>query len=117
MDSIKKKMQSLANETSSAVSMSRFERWEREVTSTNATADHLEEQVKAIQKKIQQTESAFDVTTEDLFNQTIKLEEMETKAGNAEGQVGDLARRLMLRRGWPSLSLFGPIHPYRQTRA
>ena len=83
MDSIKKKMQSLANETSSAVS--RFERWEREVTSTNATADHLEEQVKAIQKKIQQTESAFDVTTEDLFNQTIKLEEMEKKAGNAEG--------------------------------
>lgn len=35
-------------------------------------------------------------TTEDLFNQTIKLEEMEKKAGNAEGQVGDLARRLML---------------------
>jgi len=94
MDSIKKKMQSLANETSSAVS--RFAKWEKEVTSTNATADHLEDQVKAIQKKIQQTESAFDVTTEDLFNQTIKLEEMEKKAGNAEGQVGDLARRLML---------------------
>ena len=31
-----------------------------------------------------------------MFNQTIKLEEMEKKAGNAEGQVGDLARRLML---------------------
>ena len=31
-----------------------------------------------------------------LFNQTIKLEEMEKKAGNAEGQVGVLARRLML---------------------
>ena len=87
MDSIKKKMQSLANETSSAVS--RFERWEREVTSTNATADHLEEQVEAIQKKIQQTESAFDITTEDLFNQTIKIEEMEKKAGNAEGQEAD----------------------------
>ena len=65
MDSIKKKMQSLANETSSAVT--RFERWEREVTSTNATADHLEEQVKAIQKKIQQTESAFDVSLYRLF--------------------------------------------------
>merc|ERR1711970_1015193 len=87
-------MQSLANETASAVA--RFERWEREVISTNTAADNLEEQVKAIQKKIQQTESAFDVTTEDLFNQTIKLEEMEKKAGNAEGQVGDLARRLML---------------------
>jgi len=94
MDSIKKKMQSLANETSTAVS--RFEKWEKEVTSINANADQMEDQVKAIQKKIQQTESAFDVTTEDLFNQTIKLEEMEKKAGNAEGQVGDLARRLML---------------------
>ena len=52
--------------------------------------------VKNIQKKIQQTESAFDVATEDLFNQTIKLEEMEKKANNAEGQVGDLARRLLL---------------------
>ena len=28
--------------------------------------------------------------------QTLKLEEMEKKAGNAEGQVGDLARRLLL---------------------
>jgi len=94
MDSIKKKMQSLANETASAVA--RFEKWEKEVNAANSTADGLEDQVKAIQKKIQQTESAFDVTTEDLFNQTIKLEEMEKKAGNAEGQVGDLARRLML---------------------
>jgi len=94
MDSIKKKMQSLANETASAVA--RFEKWEKEVNSANQTADGLEDQVKAIQKKIQQTESAYDVATEDLFNQTIKLEEMEKKAGNAEGQVGDLARRLML---------------------
>jgi len=94
MDSIKKKMQSLANETASAVS--RFERWEKEVNAANTTADQLEEQVKQVQKRIQQTESAFDVCTEDLFNQTIKLEEMEKKAGNAEGQVGDLARRLLL---------------------
>ena len=49
-----------------------------------------------LQRKIQQTESAFDVATEDLFNQTVKLEDMEKKAGNAEGQVGDLARRLLL---------------------
>ena len=87
-------MQSLANETASA--QARAAKWEKEVNSINATADQLEEQVKAIQKKIQQTESQFDVTTEDLFNQTIKLEEMEKKAGNAEGQVGDLGRRLML---------------------
>merc|ERR1712181_61717 len=68
-------------------------KWEKEVAAINSTADGFEEQVKNLQKKIQQTESAFDVCTEDLFNQTIKMEE---KAGNAEGQVGDLARRLLL---------------------
>jgi chromosome segregation ATPase len=94
MDSIKKKMQSLGNETAHATA--RAERWEKEVANINATADASEEQVKNLQRKIQQTESAFDVCTEDLFNQTIKLEEMEKKAGNAEGQVGDLARRLLL---------------------
>merc|ERR1712088_110231 len=94
MDSIKKKMQSLARETANATA--RAEKWEKEVAAINATADGFEEQVKNLQKKIQQTESAFDVCTEDLFNQTIKLEEMEKKAGNAEGQVGDLARRLLL---------------------
>jgi len=94
MDSIKKKMQSLANETASAVM--KFEKWEKELNRINENADSLEEQVKHIQKKIQQTESAFDVATEDLFNQTIKLEEMEKKANNAESQVGDLARRLLL---------------------
>lgn len=94
MDSIKKKMQSLANET--AMAKARAERWEKEVENINMMADQYEEQVRNLQKKIQQTESAFDVATEDLFNQTIKLEEMEKKAGNAEGCVGDLARRLLL---------------------
>merc|ERR1719192_2828540 len=41
-------------------------------------------------------ESAFDVCTEDLFNQTVKLEEMEKKAGNAEGDVSSLRSRLIL---------------------
>jgi len=94
MDSIKKKMQSLANETANA--RARAEKWDKEVNAINATADQYEDQVKALQKKIQATESQFDVCTEDLFNQTIKLEEMEKKAGNAEGNVGDLARRLLL---------------------
>merc|ERR1711997_1337776 len=94
MDSIKKKMQSLATETENAVA--RAQRWEKEVNATNATADGFEEQVRNLQRKIQQTESAFDVATEDMFNQTVKLEDMEKKAGNAEAQVGDLARRLLL---------------------
>merc|ERR1712158_154770 len=45
---------------------------------------------------MQAIESQFDVCTEDLFNQTIKLEEMEKKAGNAEGEVSALRSRLIL---------------------
>ena len=80
MDSIKKKMQSLASETANA--MARAERWEAEVTATNLEADHKEEVVRGLQKKIQATEGAYDACTEDLFNQTLKLEEMEKKANN-----------------------------------
>merc|ERR1712012_1135308 len=49
-----------------------------------------------IQKKMQVMESSFDVCTEDLFNQTVKLEEMEKKAGNAESEVSGLRSRLIL---------------------
>ncbi len=52
MDSIKKKMQSLANETANA--SARAERWEREVKRINETADQYEEQVRQLQKKIQE---------------------------------------------------------------
>merc|ERR1712038_1524344 len=45
---------------------------------------------------MQAMESAFDVCTEVLFNQTVKLEEMEKKAGNAEGEVSALRGRLIL---------------------
>merc|ERR1719262_1381389 len=45
---------------------------------------------------MQAMESQFDVCTEDLFNQTIKLEEMEKKAGNAESEVSSLRGRLIL---------------------
>jgi len=75
MDSIKKKMQSLANETANATA--RAERWEVEVDKNNHTADHFEEQVRTLQKKIQAMEGQFDACIEDLFNQTIKLEDME----------------------------------------
>merc|ERR1712130_953785 len=45
---------------------------------------------------MQVMESSFDVCTEDLFNQTVKLEEMEKKAGNAESEVSGLRSRLIL---------------------
>merc|ERR1712051_236288 len=45
---------------------------------------------------MQAMESSYDVCIEDLFNQTVKLEEMEKKAGNAEGEVSSLRSRLIL---------------------
>jgi len=94
MDSIKKKMEKLANETADAeFKISQYE----EIKAANeAEAEKFEEQVRNIQKKMQAMESAFDVCTEDLFNQSLKLEEMEKKAGNAEGEVSSLRSRLIL---------------------
>jgi len=94
MDSIKKKMEKLSNETADAES--RIAHFEEIKAQNEAEADKFEEQVRNIQKKMQAMESAFDVCTEDLFNQTVKLEEMEKKAGNAEGDVSSLRSRLIL---------------------
>merc|ERR1719348_32141 len=45
---------------------------------------------------MQAMEAQFDCCTEDLFNQTLKLEEMEKKAGSAESEVSALRSRLIL---------------------
>merc|ERR1719369_1602642 len=45
---------------------------------------------------MQAMEGQFDCCTEELFNQTIKLEEMEKKSGNAEAEVSALRSRLIL---------------------
>merc|ERR1712013_856957 len=94
MDSIKKKMEKLANETAEAEA--RIAHFEDIKSANEAEAERYEEHVRNIQKKMQVMESAFDVCTEDLFNQTVKLEEMEKKAGNAEGEVSALRSRLIL---------------------
>merc|ERR1712062_108650 len=94
MDSIKKKMEKLANETAEAEA--RIAHFEELKAQNEAEAEKFEEQVRNVQKKMQAMESQFDVCTEDLFNQTIKLEEMEKKAGNAEGEVSALRSRLIL---------------------
>ena len=94
MDSIQKKMQSLAQETVDG--KARAEKWERQHNAIDEKAEQSEEHVKNLQKKFQKTESKFDVCTEDLFNQSLKLEEMEKRAGAAEQMVGDRARRLLL---------------------
>merc|ERR1712109_17324 len=94
MDSIKKKMEKLANETAEAEA--RIAHFEEIKAQNEAEAEKFEEQLRTVQKKMQAMESAFDVCTEDLFNQTVKLEEMEKKAGNAEGEVSGLRSRLIL---------------------
>merc|ERR1711953_1319503 len=91
MDSIKKKMEKLSNETADAES--RIAHFEEIKAQNEAEADKFEEHVRNIQKKMQVMESSFDVCTEDLFNQTVKLEE---KAGNAESEVSGLRSRLIL---------------------
>ena len=48
-----------------------------------------------------------------IFNQTVKLEEMEKKAGNAEGEVSALRSRLILLQvNFQSLSLNGKFSLY-----
>ena len=86
MDSIKKKMEKLSNETADAESrIAHFEeikaqneaeadKFEEQVTDQEYTSEILDwvfqkRQVRNIQKKMQAMESAFDVCTEDLFNQ------------------------------------------------
>merc|ERR1712242_682874 len=78
MDSISKKMEKLANETAEAES--RIAHFEELKAQNEAEAEKFEEQVRNVQKKMQAMESQFDVCTEDLFNQTIKLEERLCKA-------------------------------------
>merc|ERR1711970_335226 len=85
MDAIKKKMEKLANETNDAEE--RIAHFEQVKAANELEADKFEEQLRVIQKKIQNMESSYDVCIEDLFNQTVKLEGMEKKAGNAEQEV------------------------------
>merc|ERR1712126_779457 len=88
MDSIKKKMEKLSNET--AIAEARISHFEEVKAANEAEAEKFEEQLRNVQKKMQAMESSFDVCTEDLLNQTLKLEEMEKKAGNAESEVSAL---------------------------
>jgi len=87
-------MEKLANETAEAEA--RIAHFDEIKAQNEAEAEKYEEQLRVVQKKMQAMESQFDVFTEDLFTQTIKLEEMEKKAGNAEGEVSALRSRLIL---------------------
>ena len=55
-----------------------------------------EEEVRDLQKKMQQLESDLDVTQEKLLNANQKLEEKEKALLNAEGEVAALNRRIQM---------------------
>ena len=61
MDSIKKKMEKLANETADAEA--RIAHFEEIKAANDAEADKFEDQLRNVQKKIQGMESQFDVCT------------------------------------------------------
>ena len=94
MDAIKKKMEKLANETAEAET--RISKFEAIKAVNEIEADKFEEQLRVVQKKMQAMEGSYDVTIEDLFNQTVKLEAMEKKAGMAESEVSGLRSKLIL---------------------
>ena len=94
MDAIKKKMDKLSQESEDAEK--RIAQYEEIKSANEQEAEKFEEQLRVIHKKIQNMESAYDVCIEDLFIQTVKLEEMEKKAGNAESDVSILRGRNIL---------------------
>lgn len=94
MDSIKSKMQSLAQATQEATE--RANRYEVETRRINDVADKFEDQVRSIQKKMQALEGQYDSCSEQLFEVTMKLEVKEKNLANAEGDVGSLSRRVLL---------------------
>lgn len=94
MDAIKKKLMSLSSETKQAEERARV--YEAEAHKASNVAEKLEEQLRSLQKKFQSIEGQFDVCSEDLFNATMKLENKEKLLNNLEGDVGGLARRILL---------------------
>eukprot|EP00091_Calanus_sinicus_P008413 TRINITY_DN2049_c0_g1_i1.p1 TRINITY_DN2049_c0_g1~~TRINITY_DN2049_c0_g1_i1.p1 ORF type:complete len:156 (-),score=59.73 TRINITY_DN2049_c0_g1_i1:549-1016(-) len=94
MDAIKGKMVKLAGETETATA--RANKFEEEGEGYKKDADKIEQQLANITKKFQSMESQYDVVIEDLFNATIKLEEKEKVAANAEADVGSSSRRILL---------------------
>merc|ERR1711974_42603 len=62
----------------------------------NIRAEKAEEEVRDLQKKMQQLESDLDVTQEKLMNANQRLEEKEKALLNAEGEVAALNRRVQM---------------------
>ena len=97
MDAIKSKMNKLSVETEDATA--KANRFEELARHDIIEAEKVEQILGSLTKKNQAQESAYDMAVEDLFNQTIKLEEKEKVLANAEGDVGSGVRRIYLLEG------------------
>jgi len=94
MDAIKGKMVKLAGETVTATD--KANKFDEESAVWCKEAERIEAQLMSITKKYQSMEAQYDCALEDLFNATIKLEEKEKVAANAEADVGSGSRRILL---------------------
>jgi len=97
MDAIKSKMKKLAAETEDATA--KGNKFENDGHLAIKEAERIEHNLATLMKKNQAQESAYDVAIEDLFNQSIKLEEREKVLANAEADVGGGTRRVFLLEG------------------
>merc|ERR1711971_1006130 len=94
MDAIKSKMVKLTGETT--VATAKAEKFEDLGEGYRKEAEKIESNLANVNKKYTAMESSYDVALEDLFNATIKLEEKEKVAANAEADVGASSRRILL---------------------
>jgi len=94
MDAIRKKMQSLKTETDTMTAAA--DRLEREASEANKKADKCDADIRDLQKKISGLEAKFDETFEKLQSSTTKEEEKNKEWKDAEEDVNNLARRMLL---------------------
>jgi len=94
MDAIKAKMVKLTGETIAATA--KADKFEEMGDGYRREAEKIEANLANVNKKYTAMESSYDVALEDLFNATIKLEEKEKVAANAEADVGASSRRILL---------------------
>lgn len=90
-------MKKLTAETDDA--NAKADKFEGEGSVAITEAEKVESSLAAMQKKYQAQESAYDVAIEDIFTQSIKLEEKEKVLANAEADVGGGTRRVFLLEG------------------
>merc|ERR1712002_1342790 len=93
-DAIKSKMVKLTGETT--IATAKADNFEEMGDGYRREAEKIEANLANVNKKYTAMESSYDVALEDLFNATIKLEEKEKVAANAEADVGSSSRRILL---------------------